>query len=362
MQNLVNDTPSPKKNYEFVDAIRCIAMISIVAEHSIFLPDPIYHPSNPLHYYIYAILFQLVKFGTINFFLLAGFLISEKFTDYSPYEYLKRRVKSTVTPWVFWSLFFLLVLVIKDIILVYRFNKGVFDHDFTDSITFQIQMIYIYSNYWFIPNFLCCITILLIFRRYLYSYWLGAVLLIFSLFYSFNIYFTWIEPKHPTAIFGFVFFLWLGAQFNRNFNSFEDRVNKIPVYIYALLTIITLILGVKEALFLRKLHSVDAYNSLRITNILYSIACFFLLLRMKNLKTINILKPRETTFGIYLIHYILVDSLLPEIFRPIKDNVTQLPLAEILGYQLLRFIIVYGITYAIVKALNYTKMKWTIGR
>jgi hypothetical protein len=34
MQNLVNDTPTPKKNYEVVDVICCIAMISIAAEHS----------------------------------------------------------------------------------------------------------------------------------------------------------------------------------------------------------------------------------------------------------------------------------------------------------------------------------------
>jgi len=157
MQNLINDIPTPKKNYDFVDAIRAIAMMGIVMEHSVFFPESVYHPSNALHYTIYASIYQFVKFGTINFFLLAGFLIGEKFTDYSPFEYLKRRVNSTVIPWLFWSLFFFIIYIIKDAVVVYRFNKGVFDQKFINDILFHAKLIYIFSNYWFIPNFLCCI-------------------------------------------------------------------------------------------------------------------------------------------------------------------------------------------------------------
>ena len=89
---------------------------------------------------------------------------------------------------------------------------------------------------------------------------------------------------------------------------------------------------------------------------------FFLLLRIKNLKFTNLLKPRETTYGIYLIHYIIVDSVLSEMFRPLKFNVTPLPLFELIAYQILRFILVYGITFGLVRTLNYSKLKWTVGR
>lgn len=361
MQNLVNNT-SEKKNYEFVDAIRAIAMLSIVAEHSFFFNDTIYHPSNPWKQVVFSTSIQLVKFGTISFFLIAGFLIGEKFTEYTPLQYLKRRIKNTVTPWLFWSLFFVMVWVVRDIIVAYRFNGGHLYHDFSNKVIDHFRIIYIFSNYWFIPNFLCCITILLIFRRYLYSNWLGNILLIFTLLYAVNIYTNWFEPRHPTAILGFVFFLWLGAQFNRDFKYFESQINKLSVWFWLLLTLVTLIIGVKESLVLRSINSVDPYNSLRISNILYSLSCFFLLIRVKNLKVINVLKPRETTYGIYLIHYILVDSLLPEIFRPIRKHVTELPLIELIGYQLLRFVIVYAITFALVRALNYTKLKWMVGR
>ncbi|RYX87312.1 hypothetical protein EON73_01655 [bacterium] len=362
MQNLINDTPTPKKNYDFVDAIRAIAMVGIVTEHSIFFPESVYHPSNQLHYAVYATLYQFVKFGTINFFLLAGFLIGEKFTDYSPLEYLKRRIKSTVTPWLFWSLLFLLIYIIKDAVVVYRFNKGVFDYKFTTDILFHTKLIYIYSNYWFIPNFLCCITILLIFRKYLYSYWLGSILLLFTLLYAVNIYYTWIEPEHTTAILGFVFFLWLGAQFNKNFKAFENWVDQTPLLLWVILTVFTLFLSVKEAFILKSMHSIDPYNSLRITNALYSISFFFLLFRIKNLNFTKILKPRETTYGIYLIHYIFVDTLLTEIFRPLKFDISQLQLPELIGYQLLRFAIVYLLTFGLVRLLIHTRLKWTIGR
>ena len=80
MQNLKNEAP-PKKNYDFIDAIRGIAMMCIVAEHSL---GSYIFPYMSAKYWVYISLIQVIKFGTIAFFLLAGFLISEKFTDYTP--------------------------------------------------------------------------------------------------------------------------------------------------------------------------------------------------------------------------------------------------------------------------------------
>ncbi len=362
MQNLVNDTPTPKRNYEFVDAIRCIAMISIVAEHSIFFDEHIYHPTDTLSNAVFATFVQLVKFGTINFFLLAGFLIGEKFTDYSPLEYLNRRVKNTFIPWVFWSLFFLAIMVGTDFLSAYRFNNGHLDRNYSENLIDHLKAIYLYSNYWFIPNFLCCITVLLIFRKYLYSYFFGAILLFFTSIYVINIYGQWIEARHSTAILGFVFFLWLGAQFNRTLASIENWLKKTPVFIWILAAIIAIVCGVKESLLLKSMHSVDPYNSLRISNIFYSLICFFLFLRIKSFKLVNYLKPRETTYGIYLIHFILVAMVLPEIFRPIKYEVTNLPLPVLVGYQILRFVIVYSVTFIIIRLINATRFKWLIGR
>lgn len=360
MQNLVNDTPA-KKNYDFIDSIRCIAMISIVMEHS-FSSIGDYQPVSMSGILTYTATIQLVKFGTICFFLLSGFLIGEKFTVYSPLQYLKRRIDTTIAPWLFWSLLFLALMILNDVISAKKFYSGNLPSNYGLVVADHARIIYLYTNYWFIPNFLICIGILLLFKKHLYSYWLGAMLFLFTVAYIFNVYFEWIEPRHSTAIFGFVFFLWLGAQFNRHLAALEKWVNKIALPVWAILFIITFIISIAEVRLLTSLHSVDPFNSLRFSNILFSLASFFLLFKIKNFKSIAFLKPRETTYGIYLIHYILVFSLLPMIFLTINYHISQLPLSTILLYQLLRFIVVYSITVALVLLINKSRFKWVIGR
>ncbi|MDB5005328.1 MAG: Membrane-bound acyltransferase YfiQ, involved in biofilm formation [Mucilaginibacter sp.] len=361
MQNLVNEVPA-KKNYEFIDAIRAIAMISIVMEHSFSFNAEQYNPTDSLSIITLATVLQYIKFGTIAFFLLAGFLIGEKFTTYTPLQYLKRRVDNTILPWVFWSLFFLGTIVLNDVVSAYQFNHGQFEPNYTARFFNYFKVIYLYSNYWFIPNFLICIGILLLFQRYLYSYWLGAGLLLFTVLYMFNIYNEWIEPRHSTAIFGFVFFLWLGAQFNRHLAAFEKWLNKTSIWLWLFLSIITGLIGIKEILYLKAQNSVDPYNTLRLSNIVYSMCFFFFLLKIKNFKFVNFIKPRETTYGIYLIHYILVAMLLPMIFPSLRFGIKGLSYGEVWAYMIARFLIAYIVTFIIVSLINKSRAKWLIGR
>lgn len=361
MQNLVNETPA-KKNYAFIDAIRSVAMISIVMEHCFSFSYDQYHATDQLSVLTYTTVIQFIKFGTIAFFLLAGFLIGEKFTDYTPIQYLKRRIDNTILPWIFWSLFFCLTMVMNDVVSAYQFYHGDFGPDYWLRIVNYLKIIYLYTSYWFIPNFLICIAVLLIFKRYLYSYWFGAVLFLFTILYMFNIYNEWLEPRHSTAIFGFVFFLWLGAQFNRHLTAIERFLDKTSIWLWAVLSLIALVLGVMEISNLKTLHSIDPYNSLRPSNILYSLCFFFFLLKIKNFKLVNYLKPRETTYGIYLIHYILVYSLLPIIFPMFRLSINELSFAQVWCYMLARFVIVYCISFALVTLINKSKAKWLVGR
>ena len=123
MQNLVNYAPA-KKNYDFIDNIRSVAMISIVMEHCFSFNEKLYNPTDQLSITTYAVVIQFIKFGTISFFLLAGFLIGEKFTTYSPWQYLKRRIDNTIFPWLLWSVIFVLFIVANDIFIMIRFNGG----------------------------------------------------------------------------------------------------------------------------------------------------------------------------------------------------------------------------------------------
>jgi hypothetical protein len=361
MQNLVNETPA-KKNYEFIDAIRSVAMISIVMEHSFSFPSEQYSASDSLSVNTYAAVIQFIKFGTIAFFLLAGFLIGEKFTQYTPIQYLKRRVDNTILPWAFWSLFFIGIMIVRDAFVTYRFNHGQFEPGYISQVLNYFSVVYLFSSYWFIPNFLICIAVLLVFKRYLYSYWLGAGLFLLVIIYIFNIYNEWIEPRHSTAILGFVFFLWLGAQFNSHLAKLEKWLDKTSIWLWVTLSIITCIIGVSEVLYLKKLNSVDPYNTLRPSNILYSLCFFFLLLKIKSFKLVNLLKPRDTTYGIYLIHYIIVVMVLPMIFPGLRFGINDLSFSEVWVYMLARFFIAYVITFVLVTLINKSRAKWMIGR
>lgn len=360
MQNIVNQVPA-KKNYDFIDAIRCIAMMCIVSEHSIYFEPQDFHPSG-WHELYYNATLQFSKFGTISFFLLAGFLIGDNFTNYTPFQYLKRRFNSTIWPWLFWSLLFIFITntdVISNKLFSHIDPPGTTAWQYMFDYTLKT---YLHTMYWFIPNFLFCITLLLIFKKHLYHYLFGAILLLFTLFYCVNIYFVWIPSNHTTAIFGFVFFLWLGAQFHKNWAKVEQWISRQSALLFWALAIITFILGLVETNILENLHNADPYNSLRISNVLYSLACFFLLLKIRHFNFIKILKPRETTYGVYLIHYLIVVRLLNVTFYQLHINLAQLHPLLLLGYQIIRFLYVYIIVILIVLMINKTRFKWLIGR
>ncbi len=355
MQNLINQAP-PKKNYDFIDAIRGIAMMSIVAEHSVAAGGYNFAYGTP-KYWTYITLVQLTKFGTIAFFLLAGFLISEKFTDYSPAQYLKRRIATTFGPWLLWSLVYVMASIVSLRIMGNIYHDGRFN---LANILEHVKIVYLYSNYWFIINFLISISILLIFRKYLYSLVFGAILCLFTLFYAVNIHYEWVDPTHTTAILGFVFFLWAGAQMRKYWDTIENAAAKLSYPLIWLLLLVTFCLSMYEIVELQG-KSLDPVNTLRFSNILFSLACFALLLKVKTFSIINYIKPRQTTYGIYLIHYIILVFLLPEIFIHFNINGYALTVPQYLLFKLVTFILTYGITFGLVMLISNSRAKKLVG-
>lgn len=337
-------------------------MIFIVMEHATYFKPSVYLPTSGLRLFFFSLSILFSKFGTISFFLMAGFLIGDKFTDYTPLQYLKRRLDSTIFPWLFWSLLLIVFInfnLIKGKVLLRADPAGV---NVWHTLLESVKGTYFYTNYWFIPNFLFCITLLLIFKRHLYSYKFGAVLLLFTLFYSVNIYFSWIPPTHTLAILGFVFFLWLGAQFHQNWQNINTWLSNTSLLMWVALTVLCLGLSMAETYLLRNLHVKDPYNTLRLSNILYSLSFFFMLLRIRSFKLINYLKPRETTYGIYLIHFVVLEILLSQIVTPLNINVYNLSVPIIILFQLTKFAAVYGSTLLVIWIINLLRLKRLVGR
>lgn len=347
-----------KKNFDFVDTIRCISMIGIVFEHSTVLWGDFFKRTGDR--LIQASAIQSFKFATIAFFLIGGFLINHKFTEYTPFQYIKNRFKNTIGPWLFWVTLLILLDIGHIAFMSYKFGHQ--PEPFFPFLFEDLRRIVFYTSYWFIFNFLLCIAILLFFKKYIYSLWFGAFWGAVSLFYSVNLYYGWIPTEHTTALFGFVFYLWLGVYFSKYYDKVSIFISKISWTWMILINVVLFLLADLEILHLMQIGSADSFNTLRLSNILYSLTMFLLLLKMGPLKGLQkYLKPRETTFGIYLIHQIWIFRLLPELFRPFNLKVEEMTVYGAVGYTILRFIVVYGLTFLLVKLLLKTRFKWIIG-
>lgn len=350
------------KNFDFVDTIRCISMMGIVFEHTTVGWGVVYDQLS--HNILLISVIQLFKFVTIAFFIIGGFLINHKFTENTPIQYLRNRLKSTIAPWAFW----LVILIALDCLyLIYRYFKSSGIMELPKFWTFLGGEIYntvFFTSFWFVLNFLICITILLIFKKYLYKLTFGVCCALLSLVYSLNIYFVWFPTEHTLALFGFIFYLWLGVYMNKYYDQLMVFINGISFKKLILINIVFFVAAGAESFYLMNSGFLDSYNTLRITNILYSLSIFVLLLKIGKIPgLIEKLKPRQTTFGIYLVHMILVLYVLPLIFfKGFHIVVEEMNIYQRLAYHIARFILTYSLSFLIVKFIMGTRFGWTIGQ
>lgn len=351
-----------KKSFDFVDTIRCISMIGIVFEHSSAVATGIYN--EPFDKFIEVGLIQSFKFSTIAFFLIGGFLINHKFQEYSAIQYLKNRVKNTIRPWLFWMMIFMLFTIVDRYVAYFRGSDvGLLITNFPKYFLQLLNHTLFFTAYWFILNFLICIAILLLFKKLLYKVWFGAILACISLIYSVNLYYGWFITLHSAALFGFIFYLWLGVYLNKYYDKVIGFLNKTPWYLLLLLGIMSFLLSMAESFKLVSLGSGDAYNTLRISNICYSFIVFAILLKLGNVPFLqNKLQPRKTTFGIYLLHYLLISRFLPLIFQPLKLNYEHFSVWGNSGILFVRFLITYSLSFLITFLILKTRLKWTVGQ
>jgi hypothetical protein len=175
-------------------------------------------------------------------------------------------------------------------------------------------------------------------------------------------YYEWIVPEHTTAIFGFIFFYWLGIQLNRFYAPIKNFIEKTSIVFFVLATILTLFISVQESSFLYSMKKIEHTNTLRFSNIVFSITIFFMFLKIGNFNWLAFLQPRKTTYGIYLIHYIFAICLLPLIFGNVDKSVTQqYSILEMLQYEISRFLIVYVLSFTVVQLISRSKFAWAIG-
>jgi len=353
----------PVKGYVFVDNVRFLSMAAVVALHCIggACSYAGFGPSDLLP----LALLQPFKFGTIGFFLISGFLMGEGLTRRSPRQYMARRLRTVFRPWLLWfSTFCALSLTANS--LHHRIH---FDSWSVGALLVlsKIHDCLFFFAYWFVPNLLIAIAILLVCRRFLFDLRIGCVFLTASLFYGINIYTHWIPiQSHTEAVFGFVFYLWLGALAARHKAEFETWIVRIPIATIVALAGLTGLIALLESVVLAKAGVADAMDTLRISNQVFSILVVLAIFKVRKNLWPRAMDVRSTTFGIYLAHTIVLVVMLhlPEwvvsLFFTLNGLASKL-IAEILVASVF-FTVTYGCSWALTAWLvRHESLCWTVG-
>lgn len=341
----------------FANNVRFLSMAAIIAVHAIAsYPALVQLPSIPSTILYFS---QPVKFGSIGFFLVAGFLFGERIDAYSPIVYFKRRLRNVFVPWLLWFSLFCVMFLASDVV-----HKRLVGSILSGAFT-VCRGLLLDSPFWFVPNLLLALALLLLFRRFLIDVRMGLVLLLASLFYGVNIYGQWVAVVHTRAVFGFVFYLWLGAWCAWNFSALEKRLARIPVSAMLGLIALTLTLALAESKLLVSLGSIDPMNVLRISNQIYSVVVVLGIVKVKHALWPRFVDVRKNTFGLYLTHFFGI-VLLAMAVKRILPHWGSLSMWRESSVGLLLILVVFCLTYAgsllVVKVLvSNPRLRWAVG-
>ncbi len=353
----------PALDHLFANNVRFLSMAAVVFIHCIAWISRI--AGNDSTAMFERGLRQPVSFDVIGFFLVSGFLMEEQLTRRRPMEYLKRRFHRVLTPWLFWFSLFCSILLISDVILgrfglhAWMHNAFVIAHRVFDGLFSSI--------YWFVPNLMISLCILLLCRRFMFNLRLGCILMGISLFYGLDVHAQWFPiGNHTQALFGFVFYLWLGAWASRNFTAIQAWIARTSTSALMMLVVLAGSAAFLESNMLAASGSHNPMNTLRICNQVYAVVLVLLIFKLRRPAWPRFIDVRANTFGIYLIHPILLLLLGHVVNRTMFGPIVHLPRASLaatlLFLSLCCFVLLYGCSLALTKwLLGRPGLRWMVG-
>ena len=247
-----------------------------------------------------SLLVQPFKFGTIGFFLISGFLIGDRLPTSDPLGYLRRRANRLVPAWALWCVLWTLYFLQRD--LPHSPGAALSLGLFSSTLYAASIRCLVETPLWFIPNLLVAITCLVLLRRWLNDLRLGAALLALSLFYGVNVYARWLPSRHTEALFGFVFYLWLGAWCALRKERIQSWAAACSPWRLSFWAFLAAAVSLVEMKVLTAHANPDSFNSLRFGNQIYSVLIVILLMRIRRRTWPAFINVAQTTYGIYLIH------------------------------------------------------------
>lgn len=355
----VSSTAIASESHLFVDNVRFWSMFGVVAIHSALVFVEIQQPRPGLM----EIIQTPFKFATIAFFLMSGFLAGRALETVAPLTYLKRRLRRVALPWACWISAMIAAFMVTDL-LHHRVSFSL-DHHLFALLASRITYCLFGTAYWFVPNLLLSMALLLLFRRQQRRLWFGAILFSFSFLYGLNIYTNWMPSRHTESLLGFVFYLWLGAFASHHQAALEGWMARVSTAQLGAAALFTMLLAYREAVLLDRLGSVDPLNSLRITNQLFSVMAVLFLYKFRRATWPGFVQVRDNTFGVYLLHPLTMFLLWPVLkSRFLSPLVHRLAGGDVGGVALWAgsVLCVYGGALCVTKLLvRQPSLSWLLG-
>lgn len=346
-------------NYEEIDTIRFILICFIVWGHCLLGWNNRTFSSS-LEEIIQITVIQIGKIGTVVFFIISGFLLNNRLERYTIKSYLKEKFPQIYGPW----LFFICILSAISVLQLAPISQILSEKDLGKFLYINYQIVdgvVLYTAYWFIISYLVGMLFIIGLKKYVGSIWFIAGLLLFTIFYSVNLYFEWMESNHSKAILSYTFFIWLGLQMNRHLGVIKAKLNNISWSLILPIVLLIFIVACYEGNYLTQIASADPYSSNRASNIILSVFIFLTLLKFGRVSAINRLNPRKTVYGIYLIHNILIFECMQVIDRYFTNQLQRLNVYSLLVIQICFAAFIVTCTYFIVIAISKSKLKRLIG-
>jgi len=342
-----------------MNIIRFFSIACIVWGHSVFILEQ-HAYTNWYYQALQSVLIQLGKTGTILFFIISGFFLSDKVEGFSIIGYLKYRKYSLILPWFFFMSIAALIQTFQELMLEPKGTVTVYSA-FIDAIDYFKGVIF-YGAYWFIPVSIISALLLIVLKKHLNKMWLGALLAGITTFYSINLHYSWVSTNHTKAFLGYAFFMWLGIMIKRNIGRADKLINNFSWKLLIPLVSLLFVLACLEGFTLHHTICVDPYASIRFSNILLCLLLFIMLIKTSRMQWMDMFNPQANVYGIYLVHCIIIIAFFPGLSTLINRSSLVANLYVLVAIQVLFYAVVMIVTYAIVMILNDSPLAYLIGR
>ena len=347
-------------SYLFVDNARFLSILAIVIRHTeLFEFD-----SSSLSM-LETCLIQARSFGVLLFFVTSGFLMSNWLTRpaASPQAYWRTRLDQVSLPWVCWLGAFLVIHLGK---------LGLRGKLHWTNLPSLILNDIFYESYWFVPVLLFSLALLLPMRALWGSWKLGALFFCVTVVYAANQYLRWFPTSHTVALFGYLFYLWLGIQLHTHFARVQRWLANVSWFWVGGAALAGLTLVLAEGHHFLELGYYDAYSVLNPTNQIYALLVLVVLLKLRTRLVPSFIDVRKESYGIYLSH-----QAIASVGRGVIDLATGLPqhgpaffdrVSEMVPSATGRILVWFGwcgIIYAasllLTKGLRHSRWSWLVG-